>query len=50
MRLFKDNGLTIALLALFAVCIAGQYITGWYVELEDARRHAQPGLTLRPMA
>ncbi|WP_313326716.1 DUF6766 family protein [Sphingobium yanoikuyae] len=46
MRLLKNNGLTIALLTLFAVCIAGQYIAGWYVELEDARRHAQPGLTL----
>jgi len=46
MRLLKDNGLTIALLALFVVCIAGQYISGWYVELEDARRHAEPGLTL----
>lgn len=46
MRLLKDNGLTIALVALFVVCIAGQYISGWYVELEDARRHAEPGLTL----
>lgn len=46
MRLLKDNGLTIALLALFVVCIAGQYISGWYVEFEDARRHAEPGLTL----
>jgi len=46
MRLFKDNGLTIALLALFAFCIVGQWISGWHVELEDARRHAQPELTL----
>ncbi|TCU54648.1 hypothetical protein EDF58_10879 [Novosphingobium sp. PhB57] len=46
MRLLRDNGLTIALLALFAFCIVGQYISGWYVDLEDARRHAQPGLTL----
>lgn len=46
MRLLKNNGLTLALLVLFAVCIAGQYISGWYVELEDARRHAQPGVTL----
>ncbi|MEE4454933.1 DUF6766 family protein [Novosphingobium resinovorum] len=46
MGLLKNNGLTIALLALFAACIAGQYIAGWYVELEDARRHSQPGLTL----
>jgi hypothetical protein len=46
MRLLKDNGLTIVLLMLFAVCIAGQYISGWYVELEDSRRHAQPSLTL----
>jgi len=46
MRLLKDNGLTIALMALFAFCILGQWISGWYVELEDARRHAQPELTL----
>ncbi|PZQ50239.1 MAG: hypothetical protein DI555_23140 [Novosphingobium pentaromativorans] len=50
MRLLKDNGLTIVLLALFAVCITGQYIAGWYVDLEDARRHAQPGLTLSAYA
>lgn len=46
MRLFKDNGLTIALLALFAFCIVGQWVSGWHVELEDAQRHAQPELTL----
>jgi len=46
MRLLKDNGLTIALLTLFFICILGQWVSGWYVELEDARRHAQPGLTL----
>jgi len=46
MRWLKDNGLTIALLSLFAICIVGQWISGWHVALEDARRHAQPGLSL----
>ena len=46
MRLLKDNALTIALLTLFALCIGGQWIAGWHVEIEDARRHGQPQLTL----
>ncbi|WP_260929180.1 DUF6766 family protein [Novosphingobium sp. 9] len=42
----KNNGLTIALLSLFAICIVGQWISGWHVALEDARRHAEPSLSL----
>ena len=46
MRVFRDNGLTIVLLGLFAVSIVGQWIAGWHVEMEDARRHGQAVLSL----
>jgi hypothetical protein len=41
MRIFKDNGLTIVLLLLFAGSIGGQWIAGWHVAVEDALRHHQ---------
>jgi hypothetical protein len=44
MRFFKDNGLSLVLLALFAVCLAGQSLTGWYSENEDRRKHDQSAL------
>lgn len=46
MRVFRDNGLTIVLIGLFAVSIVGQRIAGWHVEMEDARRHGQAVLSL----
>ncbi len=46
MRVFRDNGLTIVLIGLFAVSIIGQWIAGWNVEMEDARRHGQSVLSL----
>ena len=46
MRLFRDNGLTIILLLLFAASIVGQWLTGWYVSIEDASRHGEPTLSL----
>ncbi|WP_380804196.1 DUF6766 family protein [Sphingobium tyrosinilyticum] len=46
MRLLRDNGLTITLLALFAASILGQWLTGWHVALEEASRHHQPALSL----
>jgi len=46
MRRFKDNGLTLVLLLLFAGSIVGQWLTGWHVALEDAVRHGQPGMAL----
>jgi hypothetical protein len=42
MRWVRDNGLTIALLALFAASFLGQWIAGWHVANEDAARHGQP--------
>lgn len=46
MRWLKDNSLTIVLLLLFAVSIAGQWLTGWHVALEDAARHGEPAMSL----
>jgi hypothetical protein len=46
MRLFKDNGLTIVLMLLFAGSIVGQWLTGWHVSIEDASRHGAPALSL----
>ena len=46
MRWLRDNGLTIALLALFGASIIGQWIAGWHVANEDARRHGDTLLSL----
>ncbi|WP_313438098.1 DUF6766 family protein [Novosphingobium sp.] len=46
MRFFKNNGLTVILLALFAGSILGQWLAGWHVAMEDARRHGQTVLSL----
>lgn len=46
MRFFKDNGLTIVLLLLFAASIIGHLLTGWQVANSDAARHGQQLMTL----
>ncbi|MDX3909961.1 MAG: hypothetical protein QHC67_09090 [Sphingobium sp.] len=46
MKLLRDNGLTIVLLLLFAASIIGQWLAGWHVEMEDARRHGGDIMTL----
>lgn len=46
MRWLRDNSLTIALLALFAMSIIGQWIAGWHVANEDALRHGEALSTL----
>ena len=46
MRLLKDNSLTLVLLLLFAGTIAGQWLTGWHVALEDAARHGEAAMSL----
>src|SRR5690349_380844 len=46
MRLFRDNGLTIVLMLLFAGSILGHWLAGWEVQAEAARRHGQTVLTL----
>lgn len=46
MKFFKNNGLTLVLFLLFAVSILGQWLAGWHVAIEDARRHGQPIVSL----
>ncbi len=46
MRFFKDNGLTLVLLALFAASLGGQWVSGWHVAIEDALRHGQETMSL----
>lgn len=46
MRFFKNNGLTIVLLLLFAVSIVGHWLTGWHVALTEANRHGEPAISL----
>ena len=41
-RFLRDNGLSVALLVLFAVCLAGQALAGWRALLEELRVHAMP--------
>lgn len=40
-KFLKNNGLTIALLALFAASLAGQYVSGWYDYNENRSGHRQ---------
>jgi hypothetical protein len=44
--LWHHHGLSMALLALFAVSMAGQTWTGWYAYNEDQRSHQEPQVTL----
>ena len=40
MRTFlRSNGLTVALIALFGASLAGHWLTGWRVAVEDLERH-----------
>jgi len=41
MKWVHDNGLTLALAALFIVSVVGQAWTGWAAETEDQLRHGQ---------
>lgn len=43
-RVFRDNGLSLALFALFAIFLGAQSFTGWQVENEDRAEHNQPPL------
>lgn len=46
MQRLRNNGLTIALMALFLTSIIGQWIAGWHVANADAARHGQPLMTI----
>jgi hypothetical protein len=39
---WKNNGLSIVLLALFLLSFGGQAVTGWWDSNDDARQHGQP--------
>jgi len=45
-RIWKDNGLTIVLMRMFAVSIVGHYISGWMVENEDLARHGEQAIAM----
>src|SRR5688572_1646674 len=44
--MFKRNGLSIVLLALFLLTMAGQTLTGWSAHNEDELEHGRPTVTL----
>jgi hypothetical protein len=44
MRFLKNNGLTLALMAMFAASLLGHWLTGWRVAVEDLQRHGQPSI------
>lgn len=46
MRWLRDNGLTIALLSLFAFSLAGQWLAGWRVTNENLADHGRQALSL----
>jgi hypothetical protein len=46
MQWHRNNGLTIALMALFLVSIVGQWFAGWHVANQDAARHGQALMTV----
>jgi hypothetical protein len=50
MRFFRNNGLTIVLLLLFAGSILGHLLAGWQVANSDAARHGQNIMTLSAYA
>ena len=45
-RFFKDNGLTVVLMLLFAASIVGQWITGWAHENGELARHGGQPVSL----
>ena len=43
---FRNNGLTLVLMLLFAASILGQWLTGWSFHNEELRRHGEQALSL----
>lgn len=41
-----DRGLTLVLMLMFLISVAGQMLSGWRVENQDLLRHGQPALGL----
>ena len=50
MKFLHNNGLTIALVVLFLVSIAGHLLAGWQVHLDILRQHGEPGMGLAAYA
>jgi hypothetical protein len=50
MRVLRDNGLTIVLLALTTATIAGMFLTGWQVNNEEVTQHGGTALSLATYA
>jgi hypothetical protein len=46
MKWLRDNGLTVALMGLFAVSVLGHAWFGWQAALDEMARHRQPGDSL----
>ncbi|MEO5774265.1 MAG: DUF6766 family protein [Sphingomicrobium sp.] len=44
-KFFKDNGLTIALVALFLASIIGHWLAGWHFQNEQLTSHGQPSIS-----
>lgn len=42
--IWKNNGLSIVLVALFALSMAGQAVTGWWDRNQDAEAHSRPAI------
>jgi hypothetical protein len=49
-KIWKDNGLTIALMLMFIASLAGHFIVGWHVENEQLARHGEAAITLSEFA
>ena len=47
MSVWRNNSLSIVLLSLFLLTLAGQALTGWSEHNEDARLHGASDLSLR---
>ena len=45
-KIWRENGLSITLFALFMVFLVGQSITGWLEENHDLQQHGQPAIGL----
>jgi hypothetical protein len=45
-KLWRDNGLSLTMFALFALCLCGQTLTGWAEQNQDLQDHHQPSITL----
>ncbi|MBY8823484.1 DUF6766 family protein [Sphingomonas colocasiae] len=45
-RIWRDNGLTIVLLAMFAVSFVGHWLAGWHFENEELARQGEAAISL----